>query len=116
MSKRKQGELEHQVLSALWDRPEGLTSQQILSLIGDESLAITTVLTVLSRLGDKNLVKKESLGRSLLFIAVSSREKHTAELLLGAMDDAANPALVFSHFTSGLSPEQIRQLKGALEG
>ena len=36
MSKRKQGELESQVLSALWDRPEGLTSQQILSLIGDE--------------------------------------------------------------------------------
>jgi len=116
MSKRKQGELEGQVLSALWDRPEGLNSQQILALIGDDSLAITTVLTVLSRLVDKGLVKKESMGRNLLFIASSTRERHTAELLLGAMDDAANPALVFSHFASGLSKDQIAQLKQALEG
>lgn len=116
MSKRKQGELESQVMGCLWDRPDGLTSQQILSLLGDESLAITTVLTVLSRLGDKELVRKESIGRSLLFVATSSREQHTAKLLLGAMDDAANPALVFSHFASGLSPDQIRQLKSALEG
>jgi predicted transcriptional regulator len=116
MSKRKQGELEASVLSALWDRPEGLSSQQILSLIGDEELAITTVLTVLSRLVDKGMVKKQSMGRSLLFMAASTREKHTAELLLGAMDSVANPALVFSHFAAKLSPDQISQLKKALEG
>ena len=116
MSKRKQGELEASVLSALWDRPEGLTSQQILALVGDESLAITTVLTVLSRLVDKGFVKKESMGRGLLFIATSTREQHTAELLLGAMDDAANPALVFSHFAKKLSADQVAQLKRALEG
>ena len=116
MSKRKQGELEASVLSALWDRPEGLTSQQILALIGDEGLALTTVLTVLSRLVDKGMVKKESMGRNLLFIATSTRERHTAELLLGAMDDAANPALVFSHFASGLSKDQVAQLRKALGG
>ena len=116
MSKRKQGELESSVLGALWDRPGGLTSQQILALLGDDSLALTTVLTVLSRLVDKGFVKKESMGRNLLFLATSTREQHTAELLLGAMDDAANPALVFSHFTSKLSPDQISQLRQALEG
>lgn len=114
MSKRKQGELESSVLSALWDRPQGLSSQQILSLIGDETLALTTVLTVLSRLVEKGMVKKESMGRNLLFIATSTREQHTAELLLGVMDDAANPAMVFSHFTSKLSPDQIWQLRKAL--
>ena len=116
MSKRKQGELEASVLSALWDRPEGLTSQQILALIGDEGLALTTVLTVLSRLVEKGMVKKESMGRNLLFIATSTRERHTAELLLDAMDDAANPALVFSHFASGLSKDQVAQLRKALGG
>ncbi|NCW95771.1 MAG: BlaI/MecI/CopY family transcriptional regulator, partial [Actinobacteria bacterium] len=56
--KRKQGELESEVLGCLWDRPAGLTSQQILALLGDDSIKITTVLTVLSRLEDKNLVTK----------------------------------------------------------
>lgn len=115
MSKRKQGELEAQVLGCLWDRPEGLTSQQILALLGDDSLAITTVLTVLSRLADKDLVEKaQSSGRTLIFRARSSREEYAAKLLISAMDNA-NPALVFSHFAARLSKEQLASLRGALD-
>ncbi|NBU22993.1 MAG: transcriptional regulator [Actinobacteria bacterium] len=114
MSKRKQGELESEVLGCLWDRPDGLSSQQILAMLGDDSLAITTVLTVLSRLVDKGLVEKlPGHGRTLTFKAVSSREEHTAKLLLDAMG-SANPALVFSHFAGGLSNKQLEQLKKAL--
>jgi predicted transcriptional regulator len=113
--KRKQGELEAQVLSCLWDRPDGLTSQQILALLGDDSLAITTVLTVLSRLIDKDMVLKDQHeGRTFLFKASKSREQHTAAMLLSAMDESNNPALVFSHFASGLSQGQIDSLKKAL--
>lgn len=71
-NKRKQGELESQILGCLWDRPEGLTSQQILALMGDDDLAITTVLTVLSRLSDKGLVSREQAsGRTFLFKSTS---------------------------------------------
>lgn len=111
MSKRKQGELEAQVLGCLWDRPDGLSSQQILAMLGDDSLAITTVLTVLTRLTDKGLVSKlAGTGRILLFKASVSREKHTAEMLLSAME-STNPSLVFSHFASGLSKEQLEKLR-----
>lgn len=114
MPKRKQGELESEVLNCLWDRPDGLSSQQILAMLGDDSLAITTVLTVLSRLGDKGLVSREAgHGRTLIFRATSSREEHTAKLLLDAMDNS-NPALVFSHFAGGLSKKQLEQLRDAL--
>ncbi len=113
--KRKQGELESQVLSCLWDRPDGLTSQQILALLGDDGLAITTVLTVLSRLIDKEMVRKEQHeGRTFLFVATKTREQHTASMLLNAMESSMNPALVFSHFASQLSPSQIDSLKKAL--
>ncbi len=114
MSKRKQGELESEVLSCLWDRPDGLSSQQILAMLGDDSLAVTTILTVLSRLVDKGLVVREpGNGRTLIFKSASSREEHTARLLLDAMDQS-NPALVFSHFAGGLSAKQLEQLKQAL--
>ncbi len=74
MSKRKQGELEAQVLGCLWDRPDGLSSQQILALLGDDSLASTTVLTVLTRLTDKGLVEKHAgEGRTLMFKAATTR-------------------------------------------
>ncbi|MFM1784397.1 MAG: hypothetical protein RLZZ579_674 [Actinomycetota bacterium] len=114
-NKRKQGELESEILGCLWDRPEGLTSQQILALLGDDDLAITTVLTVLSRLSDKGLVGREQAsGRTFLFKSTSSREQHTASMLLSALENTGNPALVFSHFTSQLSQTQIESLKKAL--
>jgi len=115
MTKRKQGELESEVLGCLWDRPAGLSSQQILAMLGDDSLAVTTILTVLSRLVDKGLVLREQgSGRTLIFKAVSTREEHTAKLLLDAMGQS-NPALVFSHFAGGLSAKQLDQLRKALD-
>lgn len=112
--KRKQGELESQVLGVLWDKPRGLSSQQILEHLGSD-LKLTTVLTVLSRLEDKGLVTKASgAGRSFVFSATSSREEFTARQLLSLLGDS-NPAAVFSHFAAGLSSKQIAQLKKVLE-
>ena len=114
--KRKQGELESEVLGCLWDRPAGLTSQQILALLGDDSIKITTVLTVLSPLEDKNLVTKAAgPGRAFIFQAVTTREQHTAKALVELVGQIGNPAAVFSHFASGLSAKQLKELKEALD-
>jgi predicted transcriptional regulator len=114
-NKRKQGELESEILGCLWDRPEGLTSQQILAMLGDDDLAITTVLTVLSRLTDKGLVGREQAsGRTFLFKSTSSREQHTASMMLTALKKTENPDMVFSHLLSGLSQAQIESLKRKL--
>ena len=114
--KRKQGELESEVLGCLWDRPAGLASQQILALLGDDSIKITTVLTVLSRLEDKNLVTKAAgPGRGFIFQAVTTREQHTAKALVELVGQIGNPAAVFSHFASGLSAKQLKELKEALD-
>jgi predicted transcriptional regulator len=116
MSKRKQGELESAIMGCLWDRPEGLSSNQILALLGDDELAITTVLTVLSRLGNKGLlIKQQEAGRKLWFIATKTREAHIASLLLDAVQDSTNPSLVFSHFASLLSSNQLQKLKDVLD-
>jgi len=112
--KRRQGELESQVLGVLWDNPSGLSSQQILTSLGAE-IKITTLLTVLSRLEEKNLVRKEpGTGRSLNFTPSTSREEHTARQLLSLLEDN-NPAAVFSHFAAGLNSKQVAQLKKVLE-
>jgi predicted transcriptional regulator len=115
---RQQGELEQLILDSLWDAPNSLSSQQLLELIGpDGQLAITTVLTVLSRLTEKGLVTREpGSGRSLLFRAVQTREQHTANLMLKMVSGAGNPALAFSHFASGLSETDLAALRKSLEG
>lgn len=114
MSKRKQGELEAQVLGCLWDRPDGLSSQQILAMLGDDSLAITTVLTVLTRLCEKGIVEKTpGIRRALLFRAIKTREQSVSEQLLQALSDT-NSTAVLAHFAAGLSTQQREKLRSLL--
>lgn len=117
LQNRKHGELELLLLDALWSSKTPLTSQEILRAVSPKGdIALTTVLTVLSRLSDKNLVKREQgEGRSLLFSPVQKREQHTADLLLSIVSESSNPALAFSYFAEGLSASQLKSLRKSLE-
>jgi len=114
--KRQPGELESLVLGCLWDAKDSLTSHEIQAECGKQGeLALTTVLTVLSRLEEKGLVARDSDGgRSLLFRAVETREQHTARVMLSMIDEESNPTLAFSYFTKGLSKTQRHALKKIL--
>jgi len=116
-SNRKHGELEALLLDALWSSKAPMTSQEILKAVSPKGdIALTTVLTVLSRLVDKSLVyRAQGEGRSLLFSTVQEREQHTADLLLSIVSESNNPALAFSYFADGLTPAQLKSLKKSLE-
>ena len=113
---RQQGELERLILDALWDSASAVSSQQLLERISPSGdLALTTVLTVLSRLTDKGLVARgPGEGRSLMFSAAQSREQHTADQLLKIVAGGGNPALAFSHFAKGLSESDLAALRKIL--
>jgi predicted transcriptional regulator len=113
---RQQGELESSILNILWGVKKPLSSQEILERVGEGELAITTILTVLSRLTDKNLVVREpGEGRSFLFSASQSREQHTADLMLKLVAEQSNPALAFSAFAKGLTAAQLKALRKTLD-
>lgn len=113
---RQQGELESSILDVLWRSKKPLTSQEILEKVGGGDLAITTILTVLSRLTDKALVGRvQGEGRSFLFSAAQSREQHTADLMLKLVAEQSNPSLAFSAFTKGLTASQLKALRKSLE-
>jgi predicted transcriptional regulator len=119
---RNQGELESAVLGVLWDSLDAeesngdLTSQEILERLSPAGeLALTTVLTVLSRLVDKGLVKREAgTGRALRFSAATTRAQHDAQLLLKIFEGSDNPMLAFSHFAQALDGAQLAKLKQSL--
>ena len=120
MSKRgrQQGELENEVMDVLWSRSGSMTSQEILDAVNrnNQELALTTILTVLSRLVDKGLVARSAgTGRSLNFSAAETREKHSANLMLKLLADTGNPALTFAQFTQALTPMQLAALRETLE-
>lgn len=115
---RQQGELENEVMDVLWSAKSTMTSQEILELVNqnNQELALTTILTVLSRLLDKGLVVRTTgASRSYNFAPAETREKHSATLMLKLLSDTGNPALTFAQFTKSLTPKQLAALRETLE-
>lgn len=123
------GELERAVMDLLWAGQEAATANTLRDQLAHTSagqggtahegkeLAVTTVLTVLSRLEKKGLVERERGTRPHRYQAVSSREEHTAELMHEVLGSAPDREAVLARFIGSVSEgeaETLRKLLGHL--
>ncbi|WP_298860614.1 BlaI/MecI/CopY family transcriptional regulator [uncultured Microbacterium sp.] len=111
------GELERAVMDALWDADGALSAYDVQSRLGADGrpLAVTTLLTVLSRLEKKGFVSSDRSVRPHHYTATSSRAEHVAELMHTVLGDAADRTAVLERFVGGVSAEDaaiLRQLLG----
>ncbi|MFD5277431.1 BlaI/MecI/CopY family transcriptional regulator [Pseudarthrobacter sp. NPDC058362] len=121
------GELERAVMDLLWAGQEAATANTLRDQLARTSgvqdgaghegkeLAVTTVLTVLSRLEKKGLVERERGTRPHRYQAVSSREEHTAELMHEVLGSAPDREAVLARFIGSVSEgeaETLRKLLG----
>lgn len=104
-------------MQQLWDADAPRSVRDVLDGLNahGRGLAYTTVLTVLDNLHGKGLVQREKLGRAFRYTAIGSREEHTADLLQEVLGDAGNPEAALLHFVGRLSPEQVAELRAAID-
>ncbi len=110
------GELERAVVDVLWDSPDPLTARAVTDALAGRNLAVTTVLTVLSRLEGKGIVRRARDGRAHTYEAVAGREEHTAELMRQVLDTAGDRDDALARFVGSVSPDDVEALRRALEG
>lgn len=111
---RRRGHLERAVMDCLWDHPAGLTATEVVELLDERSLALTTVLTVLDRLRGKGMVLRWREGRAHRHRATRSRAEVTADVMAGALSDSGDHSLVLSRFIDGVSEEDAALIRKAL--
>ncbi|QIY99139.1 BlaI/MecI/CopY family transcriptional regulator [Streptomyces sp. S1D4-11] len=113
--RRARGELESEVLAALWAAGEPVAAGTVREqLHGDP--AYTTVLTILTRLHDKGLVTRERAGRAYLYAAVRDEAAHTAAGMRALLDQGSDRAAVLAQFVSELEAEDEQLLEQLLHG
>jgi predicted transcriptional regulator len=115
---RPRGQLEQAVLDALWsDRgAAGLTARQILDAFPEPRPALTTVLTVLERLGRKGtVVREERHDAPLAFRAVHSRADHAASLMRSALAATTDREAALLQFTGSLAADDLDALRRAID-
>jgi predicted transcriptional regulator len=100
--RRPYGRLEREVAAVLaaGDRP--MTPAEVRQMLAGE-LAYTTVMTVLSRLADKGLARREPRGRAYAYTAVRDEAEVTAEQMRRLLDAGGDRAAVLTRFVGTLS-------------
>lgn len=110
--RRGRGELESEVLAALWATDQALTPLQVQQSLGS-SLAYNTVQTILIRLLDKGLVVRETCGRAHCYRPTQGQADLAAERMHELMGRGPNHAAVLQRFVGTLSASDeavLRQL------
>ena len=100
-------------MNVLWASPQPLTAKAIGTEVGADH-AVTTVLTVLSRLERKGVVVRERSARAHSYRAAASREDHVAELMREALGTAVDTDAALARFVSAASPAETAALRRAL--
>jgi predicted transcriptional regulator len=118
------GELERAAMDVLWDAPEPLSAGDIREALNRDAgtgtagtgkeLAVTTVLTVLSRLENKGFVTRDRESRPHVYRASTSRAEHMAELMHAVLGSAPDRDAVLARFVGSVSASEAEQLRKLL--
>jgi predicted transcriptional regulator len=108
------GELERAVMDVLWASAEPVTARQVAGALATRELALTTVLTVLSRLEAKGYVRRTRDGRAHHYQPTSSREDHVAVLMHEVLGAASDRTAALTRFAGQVSRAEAEALQSAL--
>jgi predicted transcriptional regulator len=111
------GELEAQVMDVLWDAEESLTPREVQTAINTRrrGLAYTTVMTILVRLWQKELLDREPRGRAFAYRPVATRDELAALRMQEILDKSGDRLLALNHFVDGMSRREASQLARVLD-
>lgn len=116
------GELERAVMDLFWDSSAALSAPDIRDRLAlgttgaGRELAVTTVLTVLSRLERKNFVTRDRTTRPHLYLSVTSRASYMAELMHDVLGAAPDREAVLARFVGSVGPDEADLLRRMLDG
>ncbi|GGB29604.1 hypothetical protein GCM10011492_20010 [Flexivirga endophytica] len=115
MTKRERGALRADVLRRLWAGADPVTANALRDAFPEtERPALTTLLTVLSRLEAEGLVQREQQGRGSVFSATQPQAEHFAGQMSDVLGAAADRSAVLQQFAGGLSEHDLQVLRAAI--
>ncbi len=108
------GDLETDIMEIMWDRGEMTVRQVKKILTENRDIAYTTVMTVIGRLAEKDLLQKvKDDGTAFVYRATSSKEDFTnstiKKIISGLLGDFTSP--VISQFVESMDDTQHDEMK-----
>ena len=95
--RRAAGQLENEVLAALWASPIPLNPAEVLEAIGSD-VAYVTVLSTLIRMHERGTVERDKHGRAHVYRPVRSRAETAATDMRAMLDGGGDHEQVLTRF------------------
>ncbi|MEV4418539.1 BlaI/MecI/CopY family transcriptional regulator [Patulibacter sp. NPDC049589] len=111
MSGEIQGELQEQIMAALWRTGPGTVEHVREGLPTRHRSAYTTVQTVLNRLTERGLVGRVRRGRTMVYTAELSEAQYLSQSLERALAGASLEArqVALTQLIGGLDPDELER-------
>jgi BlaI family penicillinase repressor len=120
MARMTLGDLQHAIMTVLWDRGEATTAEVHEALQAQRHLALTTIATMLRKMEDKGVVAHRRDGRQFVYRPTVSREAvresmvgELVERLFGGDARALVAHLVSEH---EIDPRELSALRRRVAG
>lgn len=118
-SVRKLPDAELEVMQAVWECASPVSRADIEKLLQDSHpMALTTLLTLLTRLSERGFLRIEKEGRRARYVPLVTKEEYLAEQSRRFLDQLCGGSLstfATALCNSGLSREDIAELRELLE-
>ena len=113
---KRLGEAELEIMQILWSAQAPLTARQILQQLGDHrTWALSTLMTALSRLGEKGFVRCDRSTRTNLYTPTLSAQTYQAQegqSFLARLYGNSLPSLVASLYDSrAIGKAELQKLR-----
>jgi predicted transcriptional regulator len=108
------GELEAPILETVWALGQA-TVKEVTAQLGPQA-HLKTVMTVMNRMVEKGILRRQLRGRQFVYQAVLDREAFLQQIanrvLAGLLADFGQPTIAY--FIAGAAPEQLAELEQLL--
>lgn len=111
--RRPSGALEADVLATLWAAGRPLTPAEVQDEMGGD-LAYTTVMTALTRLFEKDEVRREKAGRAFAYTPVLDEAETAATRMRELLERGGERDAVLARFVGSLSADEEKLLADLL--
>jgi BlaI family transcriptional regulator, penicillinase repressor len=102
MTKHTLGDLQHAIMTILWEHGEATTSDVHEALHADRGLAFTTIATMLHKMEDKGVVVHRAEGRQFVYRPTVT-EEHVRRSMVGELVErlfGGDPQALVAHLVS----------------
>lgn len=107
------GDLESDIMETIWDKGTVSVREVYEQLRLHREIAYTTVMTIMGRLADKQLLNRETQGNAYIYSPALSKaefsQRIVSDVLDGLLEDFAEPAM--SHLLDRLSAEDEQKIE-----